>query len=388
MKKNRLYVLVTIFIILIMVIIFILIRHSSNLPIYQLRENTNVIFAFDENLESRFFKVSSLPNDTLEFKIKKDAPAIWYVGYKVNEQVANVSNVFPYTFTLDHHLLHPGVNEVKVVIYYTSNEIPKVQTFYINYLGKAIYPQKAQRSGVDYPKDSYPIYETSSIPVLMYHKFLDTVSEEEQSIAVSTSLFEKQLERLLSEGYTPINFYNLDAYLKHTAGLPEKPILITTDDGYLCNYEKAYPLLKKYNAQATFFVATQHVGVSTSNDHFSWEQAKKMEASGLVDIQSHTHHHARMSKLREAEVKYEIALSFDLIQKKLGLRDVKVLAYPEFRHHRNTQQWVTQADTSLQVTSLAKKATPTTPLQIKRLHISNEITPDQMITLIEELTFK
>ena len=224
----------------------------------------------------------------------------------------------------------------------------------------------------------------------MYHKIKDQVenTEEDQSMSVSTANFEAQLKALLEAGYTPINFKQLKDYLEGTSGLPKRPILITTDDGYLCNYTKAYPILKKYNAQATFFVTSLYVGVTNEHEHFTWEQAKEMEASGLIDIQSHTHGHTLMNALDKTDVSYEIQKSFGDIEKYLGKRDVKVLAYPQFLHTSKVKEWASECGVDLQVTNLVSKYIPTATqkIDIKRIHVSNDLSPQKLLNQIKHLT--
>lgn len=224
----------------------------------------------------------------------------------------------------------------------------------------------------------------------MYHKIKDQVAhtEEDQSMSVSTANFEAQLKALFEAGYTPINFKQHKDYLEGKAGLPKRPILITADDGYLCNYTKAYPILKKYNAQATFFVTSLHVGVTNEHEHFTWAQAKEMEASGLIDIQSHTHGHTLMNELNKIDVSYEIQKSFGDIEKYLGKRDVKVLAYPQFLHTSKVKEWVSECGVDLQVTNLVSKYRPaaTQKTDIKRIHVSNDLSPQKLLNQIKRLT--
>ena len=77
--------------------------------------------------------------------------------------------------------------------------------------------------------------------------------------------------------------------------MPENPVLITFDDGYTSNYELAYPILEKYNMKAVINV----IGVTTGKDsykdtgaaiipHFTYEEAREMAESGVIEIQSHS----------------------------------------------------------------------------------------------------
>ena len=133
---------------------------------------------------------------------------------------------------------------------------------------------------------------TAQVPILMYHHLAQTGNDD---MVVTPERFEEQMSALAHAGYTAISFDELRAYVMEGAALPEKPVCVTFDDGYLSNYELAYPILKKYGMKATIFAIGVSVGKETYKDtdhdmtpHFSWEQAREMAASGLIDIQSHT----------------------------------------------------------------------------------------------------
>lgn len=333
-------------------------------------------------------KLSEL-NQTLRFTVRTKEP-VDYIEYKVNDAAAGQSFRYPYPITLDEELLHKGINEVKVVMKLKGKEQYHVQNLSIDYKGEIGYQERAARKEAAYPISQKPVYKKGYIPTLMYHKIKDQVenTEDDQSMSVSTANFEAQLKALLEAGYTPINFKQLKDYLEGTSGLPKRPILITADDGYLCNYTKAYPILKKYNAQATFFVTSLYVGVTNEHEHFTWEQAKEMEASGLIDIQSHTHGHTLMNALDKTDVSYEIQKSFGDIEKYLGKRDVKVLAYPQFLHTSKVKEWASECGVDLQVTNLVSKYRPaaTQKTDIKRIHVSNDLSPQKLLSQIKRLT--
>ena len=68
----------------------------------------------------------------------------------------------------------------------------------------------------------------------------------------------------IRDRYTGVSFDELQAYVLRGEPLPEKPVVITFDDGYRSNYTLAYPILQKYSMKATIFA----VGVSFGTDHY------------------------------------------------------------------------------------------------------------------------
>ena len=74
----------------------------------------------------------------------------------------------------------------------------------------------------------------------MYHH-LD--EQGDGNATVSAEGFRRQMELLKTEGYTPISLQQL-ADFSQGGKLPEKPVLITFDDGYTSNYMLAYPILQ------------------------------------------------------------------------------------------------------------------------------------------------
>lgn len=310
---------------------------------------------------------------------------IAYIEYKFNTDTIIQAQRPPFAIKVDTNKLHNGINFLVTIIYNKQLKIVNKSQIYFEVGNKNILP-RSKRLGKSYSKDQKPAYSGSYIPVLMYHDFAPMVSKDRSSNTVSTDLFDKQLKALLDQGYTPVTFYHLDLYLDKKAGLPIKPVIITADDGYLSNYTIAYPLLKKYRIPATFFVTTAFMGVNTQFSHITWEQAKEMEESGLIDIQSHTHRHQLLTGLSKEEAMYETSISFGLIEKNLGKRDVKVLSYPEFRNTADIRKWVEEQGIDLQVTNLAGKKSVTSRQNIQRIHVHNNISPKDLINTIKKLT--
>lgn len=167
------------------------------------------------------------------------------------------------------------------------------------------------------------------VPVLMYHNINDNYKLENSNIEISNDMFMEHLEAIHQAGFTTITFDEYVAYSNGEGTLPAKPILLTFDDGYLNNYTNAYPMLKKMNMKATIFIVTGRMGMQGGvvYPHFTWEQAKEMEESGYIDIQSHTYFHNDLTAISRENLIYELRKSRFLIYKYLG-KKAEYLAYP------------------------------------------------------------
>lgn len=173
----------------------------------------------------------------------------------------------------------------------------------------------------------FEVPEGYRVPVLMYH----AVSDDTWGIRelfVSPSDMEAQLQYLNDNGFTTIHFSDL-ARIDQI----EKPVLLTFDDGYLDNYTELFPLLQKYNAKATIFAITKSIGVH--HLYFTWEQAREMADSGLVEIHSHTVSHPNLDELTYDQQKQELEQSYLDILRNLG-RESYVLCYPTGRYNADT----------------------------------------------------
>lgn len=193
------------------------------------------------------------------------------------------------------------------------------------------------------------------IPVLMYHHFSETKSS---STTIHPDEFRRQLTYLKSIGYETITDHELLAYMNGDGKLPDKPILITMDDGYESNYQYAYPILKELGMKATIYVIGSQLRENNLTPRppkeiprLSWEQAREMYRSGVMEIQSHTYDlhykgHINGNKKRaairgpiiinghlETNAEYEKRVESDLRKNKLLIEEkvgntVVSLAYP------------------------------------------------------------
>ena len=150
----------------------------------------------------------------------------------------------------------------------------------------------------------------AAVPVLLYHHIAEDTSEFDPMLAITPEAFREHIVRLLDDGYTPISYADYEAFLTD-GNLPDKPIIITLDDGYLSNYVYAYAVAKELNVKMTIFIVAETVGeeVSENLPHFTWEQAREMDESGLITIGSHTYSHLELQNLSDFEINRQLRLS-------------------------------------------------------------------------------
>lgn len=131
------------------------------------------------------------------------------------------------------------------------------------------------------------------LPILMYHHFEEV---GEGHTIVSEERFREQMTALKEAGYETVTLRQICDYVSGQTELPEKPILITMDDGYSSNLEIAAPILEELGMCATVFVIGINEGEAVHvrsgepfwDPRFSYEEAKPWVEKGVIDVQSHT----------------------------------------------------------------------------------------------------
>ena len=156
---------------------------------------------------------------------------------------------------------------------------------------KASVPQKTG-------KNSQKVFR---VPVLMYHEFV-TQSDLDGGVAfdeyaVWQDEFESDLLWLKENGYTTVTTVQLKNCLEGKETMPEKPIILSIDDGKYGVYKNAYPLLKKYGMTATLSLIGYEIDNATKNPdarvssaapYCTWGEIAEMSESGTVEMISHT----------------------------------------------------------------------------------------------------
>lgn len=182
-----------------------------------------------------------------------------------------------------------------------------------------------------------------NVPILMYHYISPLPADADkirQDLTVTPETFAAQLAYLREAGYTSISLFDLFAALQGEIPLPEKPVVLTFDDGYADAYEYAFPLLRDYGFTGTFFVIANVIEGGVEG-FLTWEQAREMAAAGM-SMQSHSLDHVDLRERSAEFLRHQLEGSRALIEARVG-QPVRFFCYPAGRYDEATVQAVEQA---------------------------------------------
>lgn len=187
--------------------------------------------------------------------------------------------------------------------------------------------------------------ESVVLTVVMYHAILNSRTG---TYIVSERQLDDDLYAYEAAGYTTVFPCEVIAFVNGTGNLPEKPLLITFDDGHYNNLYYGLPLLKKHGMKANINIIGAFSAHSTDSgdhsnpnySHLTWEQIKNLSESGNFEIGNHTYNMHNYQprfgvgkKAGESEAAYRDAVRSDVgklqgvLKEKSGVMPV-VFAYP------------------------------------------------------------
>ena len=171
-------------------------------------------------------------------------------------------------------------------------------------------------------------YASPHIPVLLYHR----VGYSTNYLTVTPDRLDADLKYLANRGYQAISLKQFERFmLDQAVQLPEKPVLITFDDGYYDNYQNAFPVLARYGMSAAFFVIT---GMLWEPDRMAPRHIQEMLQAGM-SFGSHTVSHRSLGELTVEEMRAELDDSKTTLESVLG-QSVTFVAYPKGSYNQTT----------------------------------------------------
>jgi len=141
------------------------------------------------------------------------------------------------------------------------------------------------------------------ISIMFHSAGLNELAWRSAHVSEPLDIIRDKLEMIHQEGYESL-FMREAA--EHIGEKRDRLVHLNFDDGYLDNWVHVFPLLEKYRLKATIYVTAEFVdpretlrqpSISSEREHdpagccagfLSYGEMREMEASGLVEIQSHS----------------------------------------------------------------------------------------------------
>lgn len=260
-----------------------------------------------------------------------------------------------------------------------------------------------------------PVVNVVDVPVLMYHAFTQTPDAVAGSAYLSAGTFESHLRALQAGDYQTVSVSDLVDFVYKGEPLPEKPVVLIADDGYLDNLTVAAPLLEEYDACMSVAVIGCSVGKDTYKDtgvamrpHFSLEQAEPWVDAGVIEIVSHSYDMHQVASRDgnacrrgmyplngEDEAAYTQALTADLtksveqLEQGLGV-EVDALAYPYGLYTETSERVLKELGFKVTMTiepgiNTLVRGVPHSLYQLQRNWITDDMTGQDLLVLLHAL---
>lgn len=151
------------------------------------------------------------------------------------------------------------------------------------------------------------------VPILLYHHIEE---KNGNRYYVSPENFRAQMEVLQEWGYATIPISLLLDALVNGAELPQRPVVISFDDGNTSIYENAYPIMQNIGFVGVFYIVSNRLN---AKGFVNVDQLNEMIAAGWEvgsHSQSHldltTNHDAAHTQMRQSKLDLENALETDI----------------------------------------------------------------------------
>jgi peptidoglycan/xylan/chitin deacetylase (PgdA/CDA1 family) len=163
------------------------------------------------------------------------------------------------------------------------------------------------------------------VPVLMYHEVARFRGGPiYRGLYVRPRTFRRQLRWLARHRFRGVTFARVEAAWAGRARLPQRPIVVSFDDGYRGVYEHAFRRLRRHHWPAVLDLA---VGNLQYAGGLSERRVKRLIRAGW-ELASHTIHHVELRGAPRATVRDEVAGSRAFLQSMFHV-PVRNFAYPD-----------------------------------------------------------
>ena len=231
------------------------------------------------------------------------------------------------------------------------------------------------------------------IPVLAYHSIMPHEFYYPRNVdnpwILLDETFYEQMAYLYKNDFTPLTATQLIDFLFYDGDLPDNPIVITFDDGYLDNYLFAAPILQEFGFTAIVFLITDSIQeatpIMTAYPTQFMSLTEIFASSDVFEYGSHSHamHNMvdgvpLMVSESVADIRADIRQSFDV-----SVDFTSTFAYPFGRHSSNAITALQEEGVRIAfATHWGYVYRDTDPLLLPRLSVTSDWTPEQFSSIV------
>jgi peptidoglycan/xylan/chitin deacetylase (PgdA/CDA1 family) len=229
------------------------------------------------------------------------------------------------------------------------------------------------------------------VPILMYHSISSIATPLFKQFTVSPMLFEQHIAYLSHHSYTPITVTQfVNSLAQEVSVLPERPVVLTFDDGFTDFFLDALPILKRYGFSATLYIPTAFIGQTSrwlqrekeaTRPVLSWDQLMEISRCG-IECGAHSHSHPQLDVLPSSLAYDEITRCKHILEDHLG-QQVMSFAYPYGYYTKTVCKLVQMAGyTSACAVKQAFSSVAADPFALARLMVRSDTNLDAFATLL------
>ncbi len=222
-----------------------------------------------------------------------------------------------------------------------------------------------------------PVAYERNVPILTYHAIADApLGTAYPELFISPRDFRAQIGWLRDGGYNAVTLDQLHRAWHGSSSMPEKPVVISFDDGLQSQYTEALPVLREIGWAGVLNLKLNSLRQGELDD----AMVQRMIDAGW-EIDSHTITHADVAKLDGAELEREVSGSRRMLRERFGV-PVDFFCYPAGSYDRAAVDAVRRAGYLGATTTKAGLASPRDPYRMRRVRVNAS---DGLDGFVEEL---
>lgn len=213
----------------------------------------------------------------------------------------------------------------------------------------------------------------AAVPILMYHAIAPAAAGEPYpELFVPQAEFEEQMRWLEDEGYTGVTLGQVFAAWEDGEPIPEKPVVVSFDDGLRSQYVGAFPML-----EALGWPAVLNLKIDTVDQGELDEAAIEDMIDADWEIDAHSLTHPDLTTLDSAALEEEVAGSREEIQRRFD-QPADFFCYPAGAYDAEVIAAVKRAGYRGATTVIPGLAGPGEPYELPRVRVEPGDGPDEL----------